>query len=58
MIAVFQIIQRFLAGKPITPVVSEVQTALEPVREENATQGVEFLDDIIMEEDQPEEETK
>ncbi len=58
MIAVFQIFQRFLAGKPITPVVTEVQTALGPIHEEDATQGCEFLDDIVAEDDQSEEETK
>jgi hypothetical protein len=40
------------------PKATQVQTALEPIHEENITLGVEFLDDLTTPDDTTEEETK
>lgn len=40
------------------PKATQVQTALEPIHEENLTMGVEFIDDLGQQEDTTEEETR
>ena len=56
MIAISQLFYGLFKRKE--PSVTLVQTALEPVREENATEGCEFLDDFERLDEAPEEETK
>jgi hypothetical protein len=51
---------RFLHGLFTTPLppVTDVQTALEPIHEENATLGSEFLDDFASLNEENENEPK
>jgi hypothetical protein len=58
MFALSQILHGLLADKKIQPAPTDVQTALEPVHEQNATEGGEFLDDFMTLDEQPEGETK
>lgn len=47
-----------LFKKKEAPSVTLVQTSLEPVHEENAAEGCEFLDDFERLDEQPDNETK
>lgn len=47
-----------LFKKREAPSVTLVQTALEPVREADAAEGCEFLDDFERLDEQPDDETK
>jgi hypothetical protein len=58
MFALSQILHGLFAGKKIQPVSTDVQTALEPLHEQDATEGVEFIDDFVRLDDQPDGETK
>jgi hypothetical protein len=40
------------------PKATQVQTALEPIHEDNLTFGVEFIDDLTAQDDATEEESK
>jgi hypothetical protein len=58
MFALSQILHGLFADRKIQPVSTDVQTALEPVHEQNATEGVEFIDDFERMDEQPDNETK
>lgn len=55
MIALTQILQRLFTNK--LPSATQIQTALEPVHEENSDQGCEFLNDFVTLEETSEDET-
>jgi len=58
MFALSQILHGLFAGKKIQADPTDVQTALEPVHEQNATEGAEFLDDFMTLDEHPDGETK
>ncbi|HEY0611624.1 MAG TPA: hypothetical protein VGD35_18260 [Chitinophaga sp.] len=55
MFALSQILHGLFADKKIQPISTDVQTALEPVHEQNVTEGGEFIDDFATLDEQPEE---
>ena len=57
MIALSRILRSLFTSEDIKPSVTTVETALEPVHEQDVYQGIEFLDDPIRMEDAPENET-
>jgi len=58
MLGFSQVLFRLFADKPNKPVPTDIQTALEPVHEQNLTEGVEFIDDFERLDEQPDSETK
>jgi hypothetical protein len=58
MLGLSQVLFRLFADNPNKPSPTDVQTALEPVHEQNVTEGVEFIDDFVRLEDEPDSETK
>jgi hypothetical protein len=58
MFGISQILHGLFGGQRIQPISTDVQTALEPVHEQDATEGVEFIDDFVRLDEQPESETK
>ncbi len=58
MIVFSKVFYGLFADKQAPPAVTLVQTALEPIHEEDVSQAGEFLDDFSSLEEQPGDETK